>query len=66
MKKFLFLFFMLGMLTSSAANNDDIESMVETLLSKMTLEEKVRLSYAQSKFSSPGVARLGVPELYCV
>ena len=53
------------MLTSSAANNDDIESMVETLLSKMTLEEKVRLSYAQSKFSSPGVARLGVPELYC-
>lgn len=65
MKKFLFLFFMLGMLTSSAANNDDIESMVETLLSKMTLEEKIRLSYAQSKFSSPGVARLGVPELYC-
>jgi len=55
---------MLGMLTSSAANNDDIESMVETLLSKMTLEEKIRLSYAQSKFSSPGVARLGVPELY--
>ena len=38
--------------------------MVETLLSKMTLEEKVRLSYAQSKFSSPGVPRLGVPEVY--
>ena len=56
---------MLGALTSSAADNDDIESMVETLLSKMTLEEKIRLSYAQSKFSSPGVARLGVPELYC-
>ena len=56
---------MLGALTSSAADNDDIESMVETLLSKMTEEEKIRLSYAQSKFSSPGVARLGVPELYC-
>ena len=65
MKKFLFFFLMLGALTSSAADNDDIESMVETLLSKMTLEEKIRLSYAQSKFSSPGVARLGVPELYC-
>lgn len=64
MKKILFLFFMLGMLTSNAANNDDIESMVEALLNKMTLEEKVRLSYAQSKFSSPGVARLGIPELY--
>lgn len=65
MKKLLFLFFMLGVLTSNAANGNDIESMVEALLNKMTLEEKVRLSYAQSKFSSPGVARLGVPELYC-
>ena len=55
---------MFGALTLSAADNDDIESMVETLLNKMTLEEKIRLSYAQSKFSSPGVARLGVPELY--
>lgn len=64
MKKFLFLFFILGVLTSNAASNGDIESMVEALLNKMTLEEKVRLSYAQSKFSSPGVARLGVPELY--
>ena len=61
MKKILFLFFMFGALTLSAADNDDIESMVETLLNKMTLEEKIRLSYAQSKFSSPGVARLGVP-----
>ena len=65
MKKILFLFFMFGALTLSAADTDDIESMVETLLNKMTLEEKIRLSYAQSKFSSPGVARLGVPELYC-
>lgn len=64
MKKFLFLFFILGVLTSNAAGNGDIESMVEALLNKMTLEEKVHLSYAQSKFSSPGVARLGVPELY--
>lgn len=41
-----------------------INAQVEQLLSQMTLEEKIRLSYAQSKFSSPGVARLGVPELY--
>lgn len=55
---------MLGALTSIAAEGDDIERMVEQLLSKMTLEEKVRLCYAQSKFSSPGVQRLGVPEVY--
>lgn len=45
-------------------NDNDIETMVEILLSKMTIEEKVRLSYAQSKFSSPGVPRLGIPEVY--
>ena len=30
----------------------------------MTLEEKVALCHAQSKFSSPGVPRLGIPELW--
>ena len=30
----------------------------------MTLKEKCRLSYAQSKFTSPGCERLGIPELY--
>ena len=29
----------------------------------MTLAEKVRLCYAQSKFSTPGVPRLGIPEV---
>ncbi len=39
-----------------------IESRVEDALSRMTLEEKVALCHAQSKFSSAGVARLGIPE----
>ena len=30
----------------------------------MTLEEKVAMCHAQSKFSSPGVARLGLPEVW--
>lgn len=37
---------------------------VKDALSRMTLKEKCRLSYAQSKFTSPGCARLGIPELY--
>ena len=45
-------------------DNQTIEARVQDALSRMTLEEKVRLSYAQSKFSSPGVPRLGIPELY--
>lgn len=41
-----------------------LEARVEDALSRMTLDEKVRLSYAQSKFSSPGVPRLGIPEVW--
>ncbi len=39
-----------------------IENRVEDALSRMTLEEKVAMCHAQSKFSSPGVPRLGIPE----
>ena len=37
---------------------------VEDALSRMTLEEKVKILHAQSKFSSPGVPRLGIPEIW--
>ena len=47
--------------------NEDapLEERVEDALSRMTLEEKVAILHAQSKFSSPGVPRLGIPELWC-
>ena len=41
-----------------------IEERVEDALSRMTVEEKVSMTHAQSKFSSPGVARLGIPEFW--
>lgn len=41
-----------------------IEERVKDALSRMTLEEKVAMCHAQSKFSSPGVPRLGIPELW--
>lgn len=41
-----------------------LEARVEDALRRLTLDEKVALCHAQSKFSSPGVARLGIPELW--
>jgi len=45
-------------------NLQPIELRIKDALSKMTLEEKVKLCTAQSKFSSHGVPRLGIPELW--
>ncbi|HAT3993979.1 TPA: glycosyl hydrolase [Elizabethkingia anophelis] len=41
-----------------------VEQRIEDALSRMTLEEKVAMLHAQSKFSSPGVPRLGIPEFW--
>lgn len=45
-------------------DSQPIEVRVEDALSRMTLEEKVKILHAQSKFSSAGVPRLGIPELW--
>lgn len=42
----------------------DIEDRIEEILGRMTVEEMTRLCHAQGKFSSTGVPRLGVPELW--
>ncbi len=42
-----------------------IEKRIDDALSRMTLEEKVKILHAQSKFSSAGVPRLGIPEVWC-
>ncbi|WP_321332264.1 glycoside hydrolase family 3 C-terminal domain-containing protein [uncultured Bacteroides sp.] len=41
-----------------------IEVRIKDALSRMTIEEKVKLCHAQSKFSTSGVPRLGIPELW--
>ena len=48
-----------------AAGDANIEARIEDALSKMTLHEKIGVIHAQSKFSSAGVPRLGIPELWC-
>lgn len=41
-----------------------VEERIEDALSRMTLEEKIAMVHAQSKFSTPGCPRLGIPELW--
>lgn len=41
-----------------------IEDRIDDAMSRMTLREKINLIHAQSKFSAPGVPRLGIPELW--
>ena len=44
--------------------NRPIEERVEDALSRMTLDEKIAVIHAQSKFSSAGVKRLGFPDFW--
>lgn len=71
MKFFVALFLLLGLAGGATAQtlpylNADLplETRIDDALSRMTTAEKIALIHAQSKFSSPGVKRLGIPELW--
>lgn len=70
-KAITFIALAVGGITSIYAQNklpvylDDrqpIQARVEDALSRMTLQEKINIIHAQSKFSSAGVPRLGIPD----
>ena len=64
MKKVFFALAILGVAGCARQHNPSLEEKVESTLSQMTLQEKVAMTHAQSKFSSAGVPRLGIPELW--
>jgi len=45
-----------------APNGNKEEENIRSLISQMTLREKVSLLHANSKFYVPGIKRLGIPE----
>lgn len=42
----------------------EIETKIDSILTMLTLKEKVDMCHAQSKFSTKGVERLGIPEIW--
>lgn len=68
MKRNSFLIILISgiFLQSSMAQfvGNTVDEKIENILKQLSLEEKVAMCHAQSKFSSPGVDRLGIPEIW--
>ena len=65
MKKLIFILSLAVVMSGCCAETEkDIEKRVEAALAQMTLDEKLAVIHAQAKFSSPGVPRLGIPEMW--
>ena len=73
MKKIITLCLLLATVLAPAAGEQlpvylderqPVEKRIDDALSRMTLDEKIAVIHAQSKFSAPGVKRLGLPDFW--
>jgi beta-glucosidase len=55
---------MIAITAQDNSSTKAIETKIDKIISSLSLEEKIAMCHAQSKFSSPGVERLGIPELW--
>lgn len=55
------LFF--GSVRAQRNTTESLDQKIETLVKKMTLEEKIEMLHGNALFSSAGIKRLGIPEL---
>ncbi|MCR9289668.1 MAG: glycoside hydrolase family 3 C-terminal domain-containing protein [Bacteroidetes bacterium] len=58
------LLILLAIESKAQVSPESIDEKIENILSQLTLKEKVAMCHAQSKFSTPGVPRLGIPEIW--
>lgn len=70
-KLFIAMTFLLTAATTQAQqlpvyldNSKPVEQRIDDAISRMTLDEKIAIIHAQSKFSSRGVPRLGFPDFW--
>ena len=61
---FIALIFNLSAWSLNAQSPANMEAQIDGLISQLSLDEKIKLIHAQSKFTSAGVDRLGIPELH--
>ncbi len=64
MKKLVIIIAALIYCSSAYLQSQDVEEKINEIIEQLSLAEKVRLCHAQSKFSTPGVERLGIPGLW--
>ena len=68
----LICFILIGILSnqikvhSQSINTNEVllNTKIDSIISILTIEEKIAMCHAQSKFSSAGVPRIGIPELW--
>lgn len=67
MKRFILLAVLIyasNVLWAQQAEDKNMEKKIDAIIDQLSLKEKVAMCHAQSKFSSPGVPRLGIPEIW--
>ena len=65
--KLIIIFYTMIVVNAQAQDthsSTSIETKIDNIISSLTIQEKVALCHAQSKFSTAGVERLGIPELW--
>ena len=60
----LFCGFYISTIKAQKNESRTIETKIDSIIALLTLEEKVAMCHAQSKFSTPGVDHLGIPEIW--
>ncbi len=66
MRRLLTCIFLFGVTMVNAQVTEDtkMEQRIDAIIKQLSLDEKIAMCHAQSKFSIPGVERLGIPELW--
>ena len=64
MLRFIFVSLILGTVAGFAAPDAEMHQKIISLISQMTLEEKVAMCRGNTNFTNPGVPRLGIPTLH--